>query len=80
MSESTTTAITFDLDHGETEALLINALSAYADVLDRQAAEQRGGGQARYATDLHRVASEARTLVAAVTDARQKAPRPPVNG
>lgn len=55
-----------DLAAGETYPLLVNALSAYATVLDMQSREQAERDSADYSDYLARVAAEARQLVATI--------------
>ena len=61
--------VTLDLAEGETYPLLVNALSAYADVLHRQSQEQAAHGQHEYSLALRSTAEEAMGLVRRITDA-----------
>ena len=63
--------LTFDLTAGETYPLLVNALTEYAVVLDRQSAEQSAGENPAYARALSQTAAEARRLVGRIVAAHE---------
>lgn len=63
--------MTLDLAEGETYPLLVNALSAYADVLHRQSKELDIEGRLDYSRFLRSTAEEAERLVVRITAAKE---------
>jgi len=58
---TTPTTLTFSL-HGDADAIMVNALTEHARLLDAQALEQEAEGNAAYAASLRRVAAQAHEL------------------
>lgn len=66
-------SVTFDLAEGDTRALLVNALAAYALLLEEQSAEQERFKHHDYAHNLTKTADEARALLSRVEQASGEA-------
>lgn len=66
-SPATADALTFPL-HGNVGAIVVNALTDQAHLLDQQALEQEAAGNASYAMSLRAVAVEAQQLTGSATE------------